>query len=128
MLTVARLTQIVFDSRLPSSIAAFWAATLDDFHVRPYDDAEIARLAQLGYTPATDPSVILDGPNGLEICFQQVDESVRTKRPVHLDLCSDDWEGEVERLVDLGATLTAMFESHAWMKDPDGNDFCIVSQ
>jgi hypothetical protein len=32
----------------------------------------IARLAALGYTPETDPNVIVDGPH-VEICFQEVE-------------------------------------------------------
>ena len=66
------LKQIVVDCDVPSVLARFWAAALNDFDVRPYDDEEIARLAALGYTPETDPSVIVDGPH-VEICFQKVD-------------------------------------------------------
>ena len=69
---MARLAQLVVDSREPSSLARFWAATLDDFEIRAYDDDEIARLASIGRTPETDPCVILDGPM-LEICFQEVE-------------------------------------------------------
>jgi hypothetical protein len=53
---MARLTQLVVDSRTPASLARFWATALDDFEIRPYDDAEIARLAEMGRTPETDPS------------------------------------------------------------------------
>jgi hypothetical protein len=51
----------------PAGVARFWVVALDGLSVRPYDDAEVARLAALGLTCATDPGVILDGP-GLEIC------------------------------------------------------------
>jgi len=44
---MARLTQIVVDSRDPSSLARFWAAALDDFAIGAYDDDEIARLASI---------------------------------------------------------------------------------
>jgi hypothetical protein len=60
---VGRLKQIVIDCATPSALARFWAAALDDFEVRPYDDDEVARLAALGYTPETDPGVIVDGPH-----------------------------------------------------------------
>ena len=48
------ITEIVFESTTPSRLAAFWSAVLDDYAIRPYDDAEIARLAALGFTPETD--------------------------------------------------------------------------
>jgi hypothetical protein len=60
---VARLKQVVVDCAAPAALARFWAAALDGFAVRPYDDAEVARLAELGYTPETDPGVIVDGPH-----------------------------------------------------------------
>ena len=45
---VARLKQVVVDCAAPAALARFWAAALDGFAVRPYDDAEVARLAELG--------------------------------------------------------------------------------
>lgn len=123
---MARLKQIVVDCETPSSLARFWAAALDEFEVRPYDDDEIDRLASLGYTPETDPGVILDGPN-LEICFQKVELEQRSKTPVHLDIDSTDQHAEVERLVALGATVKERFDSHTWMLDPESNDFCVMN-
>jgi hypothetical protein len=123
---MGRLKQVVIDCKQPSSLARFWVAALDDFDVRPYDDEEIARLASLGYTPETDPGVIVDGPH-LEICFQQVSLERRSKTPVHFDIESADWLAEIERLTSLGATVKERFEAHAWMRDPEGNDFCLVA-
>jgi hypothetical protein len=122
---MARFKQVVIDCRHPASLARFWAAALDDFDVRPYDDAEIARLAALGFTPETDPGVIVDGPT-LELGFQQVDvESIR-KKPLHLDIEASDRRAEVQRLLGLGATVKEEFEDHTWMQDPEGNDFCVT--
>ena len=122
---MARLAQIVVDCETPSSLARFWAAALDDYAVRAYDEGEIARLAALGHTPETDPCVLLDGPH-LEICFQQVDLESRSKTPLHFDIDTTDRAAEVERLVTLGATVRAHFDDHTWMLDPAGNDFCVV--
>jgi len=58
---MARLTEIVFDALSPARLARFWAAVLETYEVRAYDPAEAARLASLGYTPETDPSVAIDG-------------------------------------------------------------------
>lgn len=122
---MARLTQIVVDCAVPSTLARFWAAALDGFAVRAYDDAEIARLAALGFTPETDPCVLVDGPH-VELCFQQVAVERRTKSPMHLDIEAVDRHAEVDRLVALGASVVAGFAGHTWMRDPAGNDFCVT--
>ena len=122
---MARLKQVVIDCETPSALARFWAEALDDFDIRPYDDEEIARLASLGHTPETDPVVILDGPH-LEVCFQKVELEPRSKTPVHFDIAAADWQAEIDRLTALGATVKERFEAHAWMRDPEGNDFCVV--
>jgi hypothetical protein len=122
---MARLKQVVVDCAAPAALARFWAAALDGFSVRPYDDAEVARLAERGYTPQTDPGVIVDGPH-LEICFQQVEAAARAKTPVHLDIAADDVPAEIDRLRNLGATVHRRFAAHVWMRDPEGNDFCLV--
>ena len=43
---MAWLREIVIDCDHPASLARFWAAAIDGYAVRAYDDAEIARLAQ----------------------------------------------------------------------------------
>ncbi|WP_116996477.1 VOC family protein [Desertimonas flava] len=122
---MARLAQLVVDSRRPAQLARFWAAALDGYEIRPYDDDEIARLASMGRTPDTDPSVILDGPS-VEICFQEVEVPLLRKRPLHLDIATPDRAGERARLTALGASVVQEFEHHSWMRDPEGNDFCIT--
>jgi Glyoxalase-like domain len=123
---MAFLKQIVIDCEHPASLARFWSAALDNFEIRPYDDEEIARLTTLGFTPETDPVVLVDGP-GIEICFQKVPlKASLDKRRVHLDIASDDLESEVLRLIELGASQVEKFNDHAWMHDPEGNDFCVT--
>jgi len=125
MAHMARLVQLVVDSREPSSLARFWAAALDDFELRAYDDDEIARLASNGRTPATDPCVILDG-SMLEICFQEIEVPAMRKRPMHIDIETSSRINERGRLVSLGASIVQEFETHTWMRDPEGNDFCLT--
>lgn len=120
-----RLREIVFDCERPAELARFWTAALDGFEVRPYDDSEIARLAALGLTPETDPSVMVDS-RGLSLCFQQNDSDSGSKNKVHLDLTSDDRRGDVERLLSAGGSIVETFERHTWLRDPEGNDFCIT--
>ena len=123
---MAQLRQIVVDGAHPPALAKFWEAALDGFSIRAYDDEEVARLAAIGRTPDTDPVVILDGPNGLELCFQETDVAAMPKRPMHLDLTAADREAEVRRLVALGAIVHEEHPDHTWLRDPENNDFCVT--
>ena len=70
--------------------------------------------------------MILDGPM-LEICFQEVDVAPSaTKRPLHVDIETIDRVSESARLVSMGASTVQEFEAHTWMRDPEGNDFCLT--
>ena len=68
-----------------------------------------------------------DGP-ALEVCFQQVDVEAVAKKPLHLDLVSPDRPAEAARLVGLGATVVETFDAHTWLRDPEGNDFCLTDR
>ena len=124
---MARLKQIVVDCAHPAALARFWVQVLDGFAIRAYADADLADLAAEGLTPETDPVVLLDGP-ALEVCFQQVDLEPMRKKPLHLDLVSSDRPAEAARLVGLGATVVESFYAHTWLRDPEGNDFCLTDR
>ena len=119
-----RLRDIVIDSLNPPALARFWAEVLDGYAVRAYDTAEIARLAERGLTPETDPAVAVDGP-GPTLFFQQVAERKSARNRIHVDLASGDRTDEVARLEALGATLREVQEDHSVMQDPEGNEFCV---
>ena len=120
-----KLREIVFDCHHPAMLARFWAQLLDDFEVRPYDDEEIARLAALGLTPETDPGVMVDGP-GLKLGFQKTDPEAVSKNKVHLDLTVVSLDEAVALALELGATIVERFDENAWLRDPEGNDFCLT--
>jgi Glyoxalase-like domain len=122
---MAGLRDIVVDCSRAAPLARFWAAALDGYDVRPYDEAEIARLAGLGYTPDTDPTVAVDGP-GPTLFFQEVPEPKPAKNRLHLDLSAPDRRAETERLVALGASVFKEYESHTTLLDPEGNEFCVL--
>ena len=121
---MARLKEIVVDSWHPARLAKFWAAVLDEFEVAPYDADENARLAALGRTPDTDPSVCLQGP-GLQIYFQEPERQMEFQGRLHLDIVGASRDEEVERLVALGATIAATHAEYTKMRDPEGNEFCV---
>jgi hypothetical protein len=124
---MGRIREIVFDCERAPALARFWAAVLDGYRVRPYDDAEIARLAAMGLTPETDPTVLVDGPGPI-LCFQQVPQRQRGNNRVHLDVVVADRPREVARLCSLGASVQRESDDYTVMQDPEGNQFCIVER
>jgi hypothetical protein len=122
---MGRLSEIVFEAERPAALARFWAGLLDGYAVRAYDAAEIERLAALGFTPDTDPTVMVDGP-GPSLCFQRVPGRDGRANRLHLDLAVADREAESRRLVGLGARLLRRAEGYLVMADPEGNQFCLT--
>jgi len=120
-----RLRDIVVDCANAAALARFWAAALEGYAVRAYDDAEIARLAALGLTPDTDPTVMVDGP-GPSLCFQQTDRGRPAPGRWHLDLMGGPRAEEVSRLLTLGARVRDDHEEWTVMLDPEGNPFCVL--
>jgi predicted enzyme related to lactoylglutathione lyase len=114
------LRNVTIDCSDPLKLAQFWAAVLG-WNIYHDDDPEVLVAPQ--FPPATD------GPTML---FIPVPEPRTVKNRVHVDLQPSDRtrEAEVERLVELGATIV---EDHraddgtgwVWMADPEGNDFCV---
>ena len=122
---MGKIHEIVFDCDKPSRLAAFWVDMLDGYAIRGYDDAAIARLAALGFTPETDPTVMVDGP-GPSICFQNVDGRRHDNNRVHFDIEVSDRAGTVERLRRRGADPVRVLPTYTVMRDPEGNQFCLV--
>ena len=75
-----------------------------------------------------DPFVILKDPAGKGPNVS-IDGMPPERGRLHLDLYTDDQEGEVERLLDLGATRyrpREPGEDFVVLADPEGNLFCVV--
>jgi predicted enzyme related to lactoylglutathione lyase len=113
------ILNITFDCADSGILARFWgAATGWDVHVqdsRP-DCAEYA------VGPASG--------GGPRLYFVKVPEAKVAKNRIHLDLIpsSDDQEGEVARLVSLGAMVAERQPPGvSWivLADPEGNEFCV---
>ena len=122
---MTRIDSITVDAQHPASLARFWAAALEGYAVRAYDQAEIAKLAALGFTPETDPTVMVDGP-GPTLCFQKMPGQTSGRNRWHIDLRGASREGEVARLCELGATVREVRESWTTLLDPEGNPFCVL--
>ncbi|MEZ2132128.1 MULTISPECIES: VOC family protein [unclassified Sinorhizobium] len=124
---MGRLKEIVIDCDVPSRVARFWAQVLDDYEIAPYDDAELARLAALGLTPETDPTVMVEGP-GTRLCFQLRPGERPARNRLHVDVAATDRAKEVARLLSLGATFVREMDSYTVLNDPEGNNFCVTSE
>jgi catechol-2,3-dioxygenase len=112
-----RLHHIVIDARDLPGLARFWMQALG-WKVLSEREREIV----IG----TDDNA----PVG--ICFMQVTDPKTVKNRVHLDLTAStaDRDGEIERLLALGARRADIGQTGAesWtvLADPEGNEFCVV--
>ena len=100
-------------------MVAFWREAL---HYVPRE------LAEEGWVVLCDPGG--RGPNlSLERVAEPFERIGKTSR-MHLDLYTNDQEGEVERLVAIGATRYPQEyrpdDDFIVLEDPDGNRFCVV--
>ncbi len=83
-------------------------------------------------SPAKDGWVILRDPEGrnVSVSLNQDPERAQGRNWLHFDLYAEDQEGEVERLLRLGARRHPQSyrgdEDFLVLEDPDGNLFCVV--
>jgi hypothetical protein len=120
---MSQLVEIVMDCRRAAELATFWQVALG-WRIRPYDEAEVARLAALGLTPQTDPTVAIDSPDGSLVFFlQEVPEPKTGKNRMHVDVRLRD-KAHLEELLRLGATVVSEHDGWRVMVDPEGNEFC----
>lgn len=122
---MSRIDSITVDCAHPAALARFWAAVLEGYAVRAYDDVELARLGVRGFTPETDPTVMVDGP-GPTLCFQKMPGRTEGRNRWHLDLRCASRAAEVSRLCALGATVREVREAWTTLLDPEGNPFCVL--
>jgi hypothetical protein len=124
---MGRLKEIVIDADHPAKLARFWIEALDEYDIMPYDDAELDRLAALGLTPETDPSVMAVGP-APRLCFQLRKGERPLRNRLHFDIAAADPVAEVSRLLALGATVVRETDDYTVLNDPEGNNFCVVRE
>ena len=109
---------VAFDARDAQAAASFWAAVL-------------GRTVADGAT--SDNALILADPAapGSKISFHRVPEAKTVKNRMHFDVITTDFDAEVDRLVDLGATKLNEVNGAAahWvtLADPEGNEFDLIA-
>jgi predicted enzyme related to lactoylglutathione lyase len=101
-----------------AALARFWSEVLGR-PVNPGADAGHAAI------DATDPA------SGPRLSFQKVPEPKTVKNRLHLDLRTDRFEAENDRLTSLGAVAIRSFERPTirWttFADPEGNEFDLIA-
>lgn len=117
--------EIVFDCEEPTTLAAFWANVLEGYSVRQADPTDAALSAALGLDPTVPTVVMVDGP-GPSLCFQNVEGQRPDNNRVHFDVQVSDRGDEVERLKQAGASVDRVLPTYTVMRDPEGNQFCLV--
>jgi hypothetical protein len=119
--------EIVFDCVEPAVLAPFWADLLEGYALRETDPTGQAMSLALGLDPDVPTILMLDGP-GPSICFQNVEGQRPDNNRVHFDVEVGDRSSEVERLKQAGATVDRVLPTYTIMRDPEGNQFCLVDK
>lgn len=112
--TTVRIGSIVIDVDNFARMMTFWQEALGYKPGRPPDPE--------------DPFVILKDPAGKGPNVS-IDPMEPYRNRLHLDLYTDDPDGEIQRLLDLGATVfrpREPDEDFVVLADPEGNLFCVV--
>jgi len=110
----SRWYALIVDAVDPERLARWWAEVLDH-----RVESVSAREVVIG--PAIDGHP--------RIVFQRHALAALPKNRLHLDLRPDDLDGELERLVNMGARHVEVEESDETfvvLADPEGNEFCII--
>jgi predicted enzyme related to lactoylglutathione lyase len=112
---VGWVASVTIDAGDPEALARFWAGLLG-LTVRPREGTFVA----LQRPPSGAP----------ELVFQPVPEPKRDKVRIHLDVNVPDVEAAADRVRELGGSSVG--EVHeagdSWlvMRDPEGNEFCLI--
>ncbi|HEX5534210.1 MAG TPA: VOC family protein [Actinomycetales bacterium] len=112
-----RLAHITVDCEHAASLASFWARVLG-WEVGPRASEQFASVGGAN-RQAGAPSWL----------FFKVPEGKTAKNRMHVDLQSADLTAELERLLELGASVVHSKREAGtrWftLTDPEGNEFCI---
>jgi hypothetical protein len=111
-----RVGSVVIDCNDLPAMLAFWREAL---HYEPK------------YPPEDDWALLRD-PHGrtINVGLQVVPEPRVGKNRLHFDLYTSDQQGEIRRLLGLGATIHPRTpepdEDFVVLADPEGNLFCVI--
>lgn len=115
--TPAHVNYVVVDCADPERLAAFWSELLGVEIAGRFGEGTYVFLARQ-----------VDGAPS--VAFQRVPEDKTVKNRVHLDLTVENLEAVTSWVLARGGSRYADHEEedYRWrvMRDPDGNEFCLV--
>ena len=104
---------VTLDCLDPAVMSSFWSAALD---------------AVAG--PIDQFTTLKPRSGGPDLTLQRVTDLKAGKNRMHFDLRVEDLDGEIDRLIGLGAAVVDRHEEPGWrwavMADPEGNEFCVM--
>ena len=106
--------ELVIDSRDFKALGSWWSEALG-WAIVEQNEYELELRNPSGAGPT--------------ILFLNVPEAKTVKNRLHLDFVPDDQDGEIERLIGLGASRVDIGQGEtSWvvMADPEGNEFCVL--
>ena len=111
------LRAVTFDCADAATLAGFWANVLG---------------RQVAEDPTSEHAVLLPGDtSGLRIVFNKVPEPKTVKNRLHLDVISETFDAEKERLLNLGAQRLRDIQrdTSRWttFADIEGNEFDLIA-
>jgi catechol 2,3-dioxygenase-like lactoylglutathione lyase family enzyme len=112
----SRWDTVVVDALDPTRLALWWSEVLGYRLLREASDEVVIGRG--------------DGPEGPRLVFTRVPDAKAGKNRLHLELCPEDQDAEVERLLDMGARHVALGQrkgaARVVLADPEGNEFCVL--
>ena len=128
-MTVRWYTTVV-DCQDAAAQARWWAEVLG-WRIAYESDDEVVLVPPHAFDTSR---VVPREERGPGLVFVPVPEDKQHKNRLHVDLApgpDDDQEGEVDRLIGLGATRVDVGQpadaSFVVLADPEGNEFCVLS-
>ncbi len=131
---MASIGNITFACEDPNALATFWTAAVG-YEMQEPPPGILETIEAEGGDPNAVAAAIDPAGYGPRLFFKKMPCSSPEHIPIHLDLNAADREEEVERLVNLGASVvetkieTTGPYTETWtvMRDPEGNGFCVQS-
>jgi hypothetical protein len=109
----SRWDTVVVDALDPTRLALWWSQVLD-----------------FGLLKEASDEVVIGGGDGPRLVFSRVPDAKAGKNRLHLELCPEDQDAEVERLLDMGARHVSLGQKRGAVRvvlaDPEGNEFCVL--
>ncbi len=120
---------LTIDATDPDALATWWAEVLG--WVRTYEDGDEITIEAPEYDAATRGDHSAPPVHGVgAILFLRTPDAKAAKNRLHLDLRPDDQDAEVARVESMGAVRADIGQGDvSWvvLRDPEGNEFCILS-